>query len=410
MTFYLDLHVHSPFSSGASPNISLFGLAKVARIKGISIVGTGDCLHPQMIEEINDLEEDDELLYFPEVEEARFIPSVEINCKWNKGKQSHILLVMRRNDIEVVRGKLKLYGNLDNNGRPDIALEPRELTETIKTISPNILVIPAHALTPWFGFLGSRNNLTIPEIVGQIEGMDAIETGLSADRAMYQQLEILDNYPLVSFSDAHSVSKLGREVTMITLNVKEELTYDDVIFALRASPETLEHIPQLGKYYYDGCRACGYSQYPKAKDTKCPQCGKNYTLGTLNRTKRLSHGAKREVEVKDHYIIPLYEILDKFYGKDSKDIYQYLTSHNTELEITSGNVWLDTEDKTLNDVFSLIHYINRGKLIVTPGYDGIFGKWEDPLTEIKKANGDKFKALYEQYFKEEVNYVKEKSI
>jgi len=41
-----DLHIHSKFSGGASKNIDIFKIAYNCNIKGVNIVGTGDCLHP----------------------------------------------------------------------------------------------------------------------------------------------------------------------------------------------------------------------------------------------------------------------------------------------------------------------------------------------------------------------------
>ena len=46
----------------------------------------------------------------------------------------------------------------------------------------------------------------------------AVETGLSSDPPMNWRVSALDNLTLVSHSDAHSPSKLGREANLPTPN------------------------------------------------------------------------------------------------------------------------------------------------------------------------------------------------
>jgi len=54
-----DLHIHSRFSGGTSNLINIRKIAQNCKLKGIDIVGTGDCFHPLWLKEINlNLEED----------------------------------------------------------------------------------------------------------------------------------------------------------------------------------------------------------------------------------------------------------------------------------------------------------------------------------------------------------------
>lgn len=41
-----DFHIHSKYSRATSPNMNVESIAKYAKIKGISLVGTGDFTHP----------------------------------------------------------------------------------------------------------------------------------------------------------------------------------------------------------------------------------------------------------------------------------------------------------------------------------------------------------------------------
>ena len=46
MSFYADLHVHSRYARATSRNADLAELARWARRKGITVLGTGDFTHP----------------------------------------------------------------------------------------------------------------------------------------------------------------------------------------------------------------------------------------------------------------------------------------------------------------------------------------------------------------------------
>lgn len=54
MRFIADLHVHSRFSRATSKNLDLEHLYIFARLKGISVVATGDIIHPKWFKEISE--------------------------------------------------------------------------------------------------------------------------------------------------------------------------------------------------------------------------------------------------------------------------------------------------------------------------------------------------------------------
>ena len=77
--------------------------------------------------------------------------------------------------------------------------------------------IPAHVWTPWYGVLGSKTGYDslgdcFQDMYPQIH---AIETGLSSDPAMNWQVPEMAGKSIVSFSDAHSAARLGREATVV---------------------------------------------------------------------------------------------------------------------------------------------------------------------------------------------------
>ena len=124
-------------------------------------------------------------------------------------------------------------------------------------------MVPAHAWTPWYGVLGSRGGFdSLEECFGELfPRIPAIETSLSSDPGMNWRVQELDNLTMVSYSDAHSLSRLGRAATAFD----GELSYAGYRRALREGSVayTIEFYPKEGKYRYDGHRKCGVCQAPE---------------------------------------------------------------------------------------------------------------------------------------------------
>ena len=103
----------------------------------------------------------------------------------------------------------------------------------------------------------------------------------------------MDDRTIVSFSDAHSLPKMGRELTVF----QGDLTYRGLKEALEWGrvEYTIEFFPEEGRYHFSGHRACGVRQSPedtRKEGTICPGCGRGLTLGVLHRVEGL---ADREV-------------------------------------------------------------------------------------------------------------------
>ncbi|MEA1870791.1 MAG: DNA helicase UvrD, partial [Candidatus Bipolaricaulota bacterium] len=54
MQIIADLHIHSRYSRATSPTTDLPTLARWAKIKGITLLGTGDFTHPQWYKELQE--------------------------------------------------------------------------------------------------------------------------------------------------------------------------------------------------------------------------------------------------------------------------------------------------------------------------------------------------------------------
>jgi PHP family Zn ribbon phosphoesterase len=121
-----------------------------------------------------------------------------------------------------------------SDGRPIIGLTSIQVAELVLTIEPKALIIPAHAWTPWFSIFGSMSGFnTIDEAFGPYDKhIYAVETGLSSNPSMNWRIKELDNRSIVSFSDAHSGPKIGREATVFDIP-EGKLSYEAIYSAIK---------------------------------------------------------------------------------------------------------------------------------------------------------------------------------
>ena len=105
-----------------------------------------------------------------------------------------------------LNGRLDRIGNITSDGRPILGFDSRDLLEITLEASEKAFFIPAHVWTPWFSVFGSKSGFDhIEECFEDLSvHIYALETGLSSDPPMNRRLSALDNYLLVSNSDAHS--------------------------------------------------------------------------------------------------------------------------------------------------------------------------------------------------------------
>lgn len=223
-----DLHIHSKYSRATSGECVPEHLDLWARRKGIGLLGTGDFTHPAWRQELRDkLVPAEEGLYTLReglhvegaagTERPRFVVTGEISSIYKKDgrvrKVHNLILLPGLEAAEALSKKLEAIGNIHSDGRPILGLDSRDLLEITMETCPEAVFIPAHIWTPHFSLFGAFSGFdTIEACFGDMTPcIHAVETGLSSDPPMNWRLSALDRYALVSNSDAHSPSKLGRE-------------------------------------------------------------------------------------------------------------------------------------------------------------------------------------------------------
>lgn len=407
MKYIADLHIHSPFSRATSPDSSPAGLAAWARIKGIQIVGTGDCTHPGWFQLLREQLEPAEPGLFKLKDEAsipvivpdlppsaapvRFLLSAEISSIYKKGgatrKVHNLLYLPDFNAVERLNTKLSGIGNIVSDGRPILGLDSRDLLEILLECSPEAFMVPAHIWTPWFSLFGSKSGFdSIEECFGDLsQQIFALETGLSSDPDMNRLISGLDRCALISNSDCHSPSKLGREANLFNTGFDFFSLRDALKQNSRVSfSGTIEFYPEEGKYHFDGhrdCKVCLDPHETRKLNGLCPACGKPVTVGVHHRILELADRVTPyypDDAPRFHSLIPLPEILGEILGVGSTSkqvIYQYgraIARFGSEF-----NLLLHAN---LNDISEFepllseaVKRMRSGMVIRQPGYDGEFG-------------------------------------
>lgn len=392
MRFIADLHIHSKYSRATSRDMEVQSLDRYARIKGIKLLGTGDFTHPGWFRELKQtLEPAAPGLY--RYGETYFMLTAEVNNNFTtrgKGKRVHNLIFAPSFEVvDQINQKLGKYGDLAADGRPNLNLPARDLVKLVREVSEECPVIPAHAWTPWFSLFGANSGFdSAEECFGdQMEHIYALETGLSSDPPMNWRLSTLDRFALISNSDAHSPTRIGREANVFDLS----LDYYAILQAIKEKdPEkflfTIEFFPQEGKYHYDGHRRCGVRLSPQESEQNynlCPVCQGKLTIGVMHRVESLAdrpEGVIPPRAIPGRHLVPLEEIIAASLGKGVgtaavDGLYQEMTRRlGSEFDILLELSQEELLRVAPRRVVEAILRVRQGKVDVLPGYDGVYGE------------------------------------
>jgi PHP family Zn ribbon phosphoesterase len=443
MHIVADLQLHSKFSRAVSKDMILPQICAWTRRKGMGLVATGDWTHPLWMKEIKEqlVEMGNGLLKLKTATptDPVFMLATEVSCIYShngKGRRVHTLIwVPTIEAADKINKEMTRQGcNLMSDGRPIIGLSSIQVAELVFTIEPKAMIIPAHAWTPWFSTFGSMSGFdSLEEAFGPYaQQIYAIETGLSSNPAMNWRIKELDTRSIVSFSDAHSGPKLGREATVFDLT---ELSYDAIGEALmqpsgkqkgkNTIAYTIEFFPEEGKYHWSGHRACNIRWDPKQtqeKGTTCPVCGKALTQGVEQRVGELAGRSEEDLKLipieypleggntirmmkseafpsRPPYVslVPLQEIISECIGSPVtspkvQTPYRQLTdSLGGEFAVLLSATHEQIAKVAGERIAVGIEKVRRGDIIIDPGYDGVFGivkLWKDgeekPLVDASK--------------------------
>ena len=398
MKFIADLHLHSKYSRATSQDMEVRTLGLWAKRKGIKLLGTGDFTHPLYFLDLKTklaplgnglfvLKEDPE--------GTHFMLTVEVSNMYRQGGKSrrvHTLIFAPSFEVaERINTRLSKYGKTGSDGRPIFGFSAKDLLKMVLDLSPECLLIPAHAWTPWFSIFGANSGFDSIQECYEEESRNirAIETGLSSDPEMNWRLSALDEITLISNSDAHSPGKIGREANVFDC----DLSYAEVTGAIRRKDPrrllyTIEFFPEEGKYHYDGHRNCKVLFSPRETrkhKNLCPVCGKRLTVGVMNRVEELAdrpEGAVSPKAIPALHTVPLDEIIAEALGVGpnassvEKEYLRLVEKGGAEFNILLELSPEELSSFTPPNILEGILRVREGRLRINPGYDGVFGKVE----------------------------------
>ena len=380
-----DLHLHTRFSSSASSGADISSIVASARRKGLELIGSGDCLHPAVMEELDRLpfrkglfsKDGISIVLQSEVEDINnahhliFFPSI--------AKVEEFREIVRKDSPDI-----------DREGRPTVNLFGHELARKVHECGG--LIGPAHLFTPYKGVLALYGSLEAC-YREQLPLLGYLELGLSADTDMANPMGELRDMIFLSNSDAHSTSmkRIGREFNLMELS---ELDYDSFARALsritQGGEENNDRImanyglpPCKGRYNSSGCSSCHEIymwEEAKRKRMRC-HCGgfikkgvgdiasENYDLPLDMLPERPPY----------HYILPLSEIIGEVYGI-SPDSGRTLGVYDDILGFAGDELSLFINEnsresirKEFPDIVKALEKLLAGNLEMIPGGGGKYG-------------------------------------
>ena len=235
MEFIADFHIHSKYSRATSRDMDVEHITEWAKLKGITLMASGDFTHHLWLEELKHNFEDLGNGLFRH-QGIYFILTSEISSIYSKRGKTYrihnLIFSPSFKTTDKINETLARYGNIASDGRPILGLDAAELARIIFDIDENCMVVPGHMFTPWFSLFGSMSGFDRIEdcFEEQTPKIFAGETGLSSDPAMNWRLSALDKFTLISNSDSHSPSKIGREANVFNC----ELDYKTIREVLKA--------------------------------------------------------------------------------------------------------------------------------------------------------------------------------
>ena len=399
MRIIADLHIHTKYSRATSKDMTLPAISMWAKRKGINLVSTGDFTHPSHFKSIEEklVPLGNGLLIEKGKEHSEdgvfFMLSTEVSNIYTQNgrvrKIHSLIFTPTLSSAGKINSTLSRLGNTGSDGRPIFGFSAKELLKIVMDADRDSMLVPAHAWTPWFSIFGSKSGFdSIEECFGDLsQHIYAIETGLSSNPRMNWRLSFLDRITLISNSDAHSPSKLGREANFFDCG----MDYFEITRAIKEKDGkkflfTVEFFPEEGKYHYDGHRECGVLFSPeetRKTGGKCPVCKGDVTIGVMSRVEELSDrpaGYVPDFFIPQKSVVPLQEIIAEALGvgvtaSAVKKEYLRLTD-------LGGNEFAVLLDMPEDELLKITHpkiaegivKVRKGELSISPGFDGEFGK------------------------------------
>ncbi len=383
--YYVDGHVHigrssngSPIKMAASSKLTLDSVIKAARYqKGLDLIGLIDAAAVPILDDIQQMILESRLIevagggFLATAENILLMPGAEVEIQGPEGCAAHFgAFVGSLAALEELSQWLTFRQKNSTLSSQRTRASANDLGEFVRELD-GILIIN-HAFTPHKGLYGNCVH-HMSEMIAD-EYVTAVELGLSADTNMADRLSELSRFSFVTNSDAHSVTKMGREYHVVELPEMNFTAYREAL----QYPERRQMVfnvglwPEMGKYHLSFCPKCG--QHWDQAISYCPYCKETRIIqGVWN---RLQFIADRDASVSPDFRPPyLHQIpLEWIPGLGSKKMDLLFREFGSEMNILNK---VDTEDliKVVGEPLAReIDKARRGQLEFIPGAGGFYGQ------------------------------------
>jgi uncharacterized protein (TIGR00375 family) len=384
--YYVDLHIHigrtesgKPVKISGSRDLTFYNIAHESALrKGIDMIGIIDCHAPSVQEDIMTYLHNGEMEELKgggiQYRQSTIILGSEIEVKDAGCGPAHLLVYMP--DLQGMQQFTKWMSRFIKNvelSSQRIYVTSRELQQEV--IDRGGIMIPAHIFTPYKSVYGSGSDRLANML--DLNGLAAVELGLSSDTYMANYLSELDQLTFVTNSDAHSLSKIGREYNQMRML---EPNFNELIKALsnqdgRSIIANYGLNPQLGKYHRTFCAQCdSVLDEAQISISRCLNCGSpKIVRGVMDRILAL---ADRSTPLVLNHRPPYYNQvpLEFIPGLGKKKLEQLLDHFGTEMKVLHHTALEDLTRIVGVEIGESIIKAREGILIVDVGGGGRYGR------------------------------------
>lgn len=384
--YFVDLHVHigrtekgQPVKISGSKDLTFRHIAEESsERKGIQVIGIIDSHSPDVQEEIL------QYMHCGEMSEVSgggiryrnttILLGSEIEVRDPGLGPAHLLAYLPTLE------KMQQFTGWMSRHMKNVNLSSQRIYVPARVLQAEVLamggiVIPAHVFTPHKSVYGSC--VTRIEELLDLDGISAIELGLSSDSAMASHISETDRYSFVSNSDAHSLGKIGREYNIMGL---AEPTFEEVCKALttqdgRSIIANYGLNPRLGKYHRSYCAQCeSIMDEEQIAAQRCLYCGHPKIIrGVMDRIIEIADRETPQLPANRpqyHYQVPL-EFIP---GLGRRSIHKLLDQLGTEMNIIHHASIDQLTEIVGESIAEMIIAAREGTLHVHTGGGGQYGK------------------------------------
>lgn len=384
--YFADLHIHigrteqgNAVKISGSRDLTFANIAhEAANRKGIELIGIIDCHAPSVQTDIMRCLDRGEMEEVAgggiRYKDTTILLGSEIEVRDPGMGAAHLLIYLPTlADMQEFTVWMSQHMKNVELSSQRIYVTARELQSEI--VSRGGLFVPAHIFTPHKSVYGSCS-ARMADLL-DLDHIDGVELGLSADSEMAGLISELDRYSFLTNSDSHSLAKIGREYNVLQMAAPN---FEEFARVLRR--EAGRHVaanyglnPRLGKYHRTYCKQCE-SIIDEAASTaaRCPYCGAaKFVRGVMD---RICDIADRDAPILPdyrppyHYQVPL-EFLPGFGPKKREAL---LARFGTEMHILHRAKAEELAEVVGDLLADEIIQARTGNLGIVAGGGGTYGK------------------------------------